>query len=49
MENQSIGDKYTGTENVGFVAQASLKILLLPPLLPCSEITDTQHHAQQNF
>lgn len=49
MESQNIGDKYTGTENVGFVAQASLRLLLLPPLLPCSEITDTQYHAQQNF
>lgn len=37
-------------ENVGFVAQASLKLLLLlPSLLPRSEITDTHHHAQQNF
>ena len=36
-------------ENVGFVAQASLKLLLLPSLLPRSEIIDTHHHAQQNF
>lgn len=29
MESQNIGDKYTGTENVGFVAHSSLRLFFL--------------------